>query len=163
MAKRKKGKPRKRTNANVPAKGRLRDMADRLWSLAIKADWNHRCAICGHRGDLNSHHLIVRTHTTTRHAVRNGICLCRRCHVFCPDRSPHQNAGGFTWWLEEHYPDLAEWYKTTMDNGDHRKFTGTTNADYYCDVIRTLKQYVPDDDYDRIVGVKFGQWLENNE
>ena len=156
-------KNRKRTNANVPAKGRLKDMADMLWSVAVKEDWNNRCAICGRRGDLNSHHLIPRQHIAARHDLKNGCCLCRRCHQFCPDRSPHQNAGGFAWWLEEHYPNLAAWYKAAMKSRTYRQFAGTANATYYCDVIRRLKEYVPEDDYERIVGVRFSRWLEENE
>lgn len=156
-------KRRKRTNTNVPAKGRLRDIADRLWSIAVKGDWAHRCAVCARTGDLNSHHLIPRQHQTTRYDLRNGVCLCRRCHQFCPDYSPHQNAAGFMGWLEVQCPASHEWYTKTVANGDCRQFNGTTNAAYYCDVIRSLREYVDDDDYARIVGQRFGAWLEQED
>lgn len=156
-------KRRKRTSNNVPAKGRLKELADQLWSLAIKDDWNHACAICGHRGDLNSHHLIPRAHQATRYELRNGICLCRRCHKFCPDRAPHQNPAGFMQWLSGNVPRVEQWYTITMATGEHRRFNGTTNAAYYCEQIRRLKQYVPEEDYERIVGVKFACWLEEAE
>ena len=160
MAKR---KTRKRTNANCPAKGRLKDMADALWSAASKIDWNHRCAICGKRDGLNSHHLAPRQHVTTRYDLRNAICLCCHCHQFSPDVSPHLNAAGFLLWLENHQPELHKWYTELVADGSYRRFEGTTNAQFYMDTIRRLKQYVPDDDYVRIVGQKFSLWLEDTK
>ena len=156
-------KRRKRTNSNVPAKGRLRDIADRLWSLAVKEDWANRCAMCGHRGDLNSHHLIPRQHAATRYDLHNGICLCRRCHQFCPDVSPHQNAAGFLVRLEWSYPATAKWYLETTESQEYKRFDGTTNAAYYCDQIRRLREYVEPEDFERIVGQRFSAWLEEQE
>ena len=155
-------KQRKRTNLNVPAKGRLRDMADQLWSLAVKEDWDHKCVACGHRGTLNSHHLIPRQFFSTRYDLQNGICMCGRCHQFCPNISPHQNAAGFLEWLDENWHAQFEWLKHMQYTKVYRTFNGTKNATYYCDTIRELKQYVDADDYTRIVGVKFSAWLEEN-
>ena len=148
-------KIRKRTNANVPAKGRLRDMADRLWSLAVRADWANKCAVCGAR-DCEAHHLVPRQHEATRYTLRNGIALCCHCHQFNRYSSPHQNSAGWIKWLEWHHPTLAEWY---FDNC-RPKFDGTKNAAHYIDVIRSLRQYVEPDDFERIVGVKFSRFLE---
>jgi len=153
-------KRRKRTNVNVPAKGRLKDMADQVWSLAVKNDWDHQCAVCGHRGDLNSHHLIPRGKTATRYMLANGICLCRRCHQFCPDVSPHQNAAGFILWLEEHHPDIAE--QTFQECESCVAFSGTTNALFYCDILRELREYIEPDDFRRIVGAKFSDYLDDS-
>lgn len=158
-------KRRKKTNSKVPAKGRLKDMADQLWSLAIKDDWNHSCAICGSRGILNSHHLIPRRYQATRYELRNGIALCASCHTFdgnpsgCGRPSAHGNSSAFDQWMRERHPDIVEW--VGLHNGT--KFDGTTNAAYYCSEIRRLKQYVSESDYERIVGVKFSRWLEENE
>jgi hypothetical protein len=156
-------KRRKRTNSKVPAKGRLRDMADQLWSKAVKADWSHKCAICGRGDSLNSHHLIPRTHQATRYLLRNGISLCKHHHVFCNDRSPHGNGMGFVLWLDANHLALGEWVFEMLDNGDHRKFNGTTNAAYYIDIILGLREYVDEDEYSSIVGVKFGQYLDQLE
>ena len=153
-------KRRKKTNSQLPAKGRLRDIADQLWSLAVKADWNHRCAICDIRGDLNSHHLIPRQHTATRYDLGNGICLCRRCHQFCPDRSPHQNAAGFILWLEEMYPGLFEWLMSTTESGAYQDFAGTKNAAFYVETICELRQYFEPEEFERIVGVRLSAYLE---
>ena len=139
-------------------------MADKLWALAVKDDWAHKCAVCG-RADkqLHAHHLIPRQWYATRYELMNGICLCASCHQFDADVSPHQNAAGWMTWLFNNHPKLEEWYTTSVEFGDHKKFEGTKNAAYYCDVIRSLKEYVEEDDYTRIVGVKFSRWLEENE
>lgn len=149
-------KRRKRTNSKVPAEGRLRDMADRLWSLAVRSDWNWRCAVC-RSGKCEAHHLVPRQHQATRYELRNGIALCTHCHQFDKDLSPHQNAAGFIFWLESHHADLAEWY---FDNRRPR-FDETLNAAYYCEQIQRLRQYVEPEDFVRVVGVKFAAYLED--
>lgn len=157
-------KLRKRVSRNCPAKGRLRDMADSLWSLAVRADWNHRCCVCGTRSSLNAHHLIPRQHEVTRYTpLRNGCCLCAHCHMFDADISPHLNAAGWMLWLSEHWPNLHKWYTTTVANGDHKPFDGITTPAYLCDVIRGLREYVEEDDFDRIVGIRFARWLRRKE
>ena len=149
-------KRRKRTNSQVPAKGRLRDMADSLWSLAVKIDWGHSCPMCGRRSNLNSHHLIPRSYTKTRYSLPNGICLCSHCHQFCPKQAPHQHGEGFRQWLESAHPNIAQWMRDNV----HPEFTGTTNADYYIGQIRRLRQYVEPEDFSRICGVRFEAYLE---
>ena len=150
-------KRRKRTNANIPARGVLRTMSDKLWSLAVRADWAHKCAVCGAR-DCEAHHLVPRQHEVTRYELRNGIALCCHCHQFDNDLSPHQNAAGWIKWLEWHHPELAEWY---FDNCRPKfRFDTTKNAAHYIEVIQSLRQYVEPDDFDRIVGIKFGRHLE---
>ena len=161
MMRRQSKKTRQRTNKNVPAKGRLRDMADRLWSRAVASDWNCRCAVC-RRGNCDAHHVIPRQHETTRYDLRNGIALCKQHHQFDADISPHQNAAGWLQWLSARWPQLHQWYVETMDSGEHRAFQGPKTADYYCGVILELKQYVDPEKYKEIVGVKFSRWLEEN-
>lgn len=151
-------KRRKRTNSNVPAKGRLKAIADRLWSLAIRADWAWKCAVCG-ASRCDAHHLVPRHNQATRYDLNNGIALCPRHHQFCPEISPHQNAAGWMAWLEENHPSRAEWYQKNRS----AKFTGTLTVDYYCDVIRGLREYVDENDFESVVGVRFSQWLEENE
>ena len=148
-------KRRKRTNKQVPAKGRLRDICDRLWSRAIVTEWNHRCAVCGHQ-KCEAHHLVPRQNQATRYDLYNGVALCPKCHKFSPDISPHQNAAAWMTWLVRNQPNLHEWY---CDNA-WKRFDGQTTAAYYCDVIQKLKEYVEDEDFDRIVGIRFSAWLE---
>jgi hypothetical protein len=137
-------------------------MADMLWSIAVRDDWDNRCAVCGN-SKCEAHHLIPRQHPKTRHDLQNGIALCANHHQFDADISPHQNAAGFVLWLQETYPGNAEWVFEMMDSGSHRNFEGTTNAFYYCDVIRDLKQYVDEQDYVRIVGKRFSAYLAAEE
>lgn len=153
-------KRRKRTSRDVPARGRLRELADRLWSKAVSADWAGKCAVCGAR-KCEAHHLIPRQHQATRYDLRNGIALCAPHHQFDPNISPHQNAAGWLLWLAEHQPELHQWYTEMTESGGQKKFNGTTNAVYYCDVIRGLKEYVDGDEYARIVGVRFADYLDS--
>jgi len=155
-------KRRKRTNSEVPAKGRLRDIADRLWSLAVRADWNHQCAVCGKRGGrLDAHHLIPRQHQRTRYELRNGICLCVHHHQFDPHLSPHQNAAGWINWLKRHHEQLYGWYGNVTATGEYQwppVEYPTINADYYCDQIWCLREYV--EEWESVVGVRFAAYLD---
>jgi len=146
---------RKRTNSNVPAKGRLRDMADRLWSLAVRSDWNYRCMVCGST-NVEAHHLVPRQHEATRYDLNNGVALCCRCHKFDKDVSPHLNAAGWMCRLTALHPERMDWYLTNC----RPKFTGTKNTEYYCGVIRSLRQYVEPEEFASIVGQRFAAWLE---
>ena len=152
-------KRRKRTSATIPAKGRLRDMADRLWSLAVRADWAERCAAC-RSGDIQAHHLIPRQHESLRYALENGIALCARHHQFDPHISPHQNAAGFVCWLRDHYPESHRWYMEMVEAGIP-PFLDLKSSLYYCRVLRDLRQYVDEDVFASVVGVRFGRVLDN--
>lgn len=163
---RKKGKHRKPTSKAIPfAKGVLRDKADRLWSFAVRDDWGWECAVC-HQSDiqLHPHHLIPRQHESLRYdlTLTNGMALCAWHHVRDPNVSPHVTAGGWLLWLYENFPKRHEWYIELIANGSYKTFDGTTNATYFIGVIRDLKQYVTDKDYERILGVKFSEWLTEN-
>ncbi len=152
-------KQRKRTNANIPAKGRLRDMADRLWSIAVRSDWNWKCAVCG-KGPCDAHHMIPRANEAMRYSLRNGVALCSSHHQFCPHVSPHQNAAGWMEWLRVNQPLRHEWYVETVTNGCHLKFAGTTNALYFCGVIVGFREYVEPEKFQEIVGIKFSEYLK---
>lgn len=154
----KRKKPRARVSRDVPAKGRLREFCDRLWSLSVRADWANRCMICGST-TVEAHHMVPRQHEATRYDLNNGACLCPRCHKFDKNVAPHLNAAGFLCWLRDHHPHRYEWL---LENR-RPTFTGTKNAPYYCSVIRRLKQYVDPSEYESVVGVKFAAWLEETD
>ena len=147
-------KQRKRTNKNVPAKGRLRDICDSLWGKSVLADWNHECAVCGGRA-TDPHHLVPRQHYATRYELSNGIGLCSRCHLWCPDRAPHQNAAGFMNWLEWNHPEVYLRYV----NDPRPDFTGTTNVAYFLELIRGFKQYFDEEQFIKIVGIRLSSYL----
>ena len=155
----KRRKQRQRTNKNIPAKGRLKDMCDSLWSFAVREDWGNHCAACPSL-KCEAHHLVPRQNQATRYDLRNGIALCASHHQFDHHVSPHQNAAGFLMWLMLAYPETYKWYMKATANGT-REWDGTTNAVYYCDVIWSFKRYVPDETFKLIVGIKFSAWLES--
>jgi hypothetical protein len=148
-------KIRKRTSVSVPAKGRLRDFADRLWSRAVRDDWANHCAVCGST-NVEAHHLVPRQHEQTRYDLKNGVALCAACHQFDKNISPHQNSAGWISFLIDNHHDRFDWF---MDNR-RPIFTGKKNADYYIATIRRLQPYVEPEEFTSIVGVRFAAWLE---
>ena len=55
---------------------------DRLWSKAVKAKYNYRCAVCYTTEGLESHHVVHRRQCgILRNDIENGICLCRDHHA----------------------------------------------------------------------------------
>ena len=126
-----------------------------MWSRAIRDDWNNRCAVCSNPV-TEAHHIIPRQNEQFRYDLLNGIALCTQHHKFDPAYAPHQNAAGWMKWLWLIHPKRASWY----EQNHWVQFTGTKTAIYYCDIIRGLAEYVDAADYDRIVGIKFGRWLE---
>jgi hypothetical protein len=132
-------------------------MADQLWSIAIRDDWNNKCAVCGNR-KCEAHHLIPRQHEATRYDMSNGIALCSHCHQFDPNISPHQNAAGWLEWLKRHHPQRYEWYVETVSTGV-RGFLGTKNTVHYLVRIKILEQYVSKEAFERVCGVRFTEYL----
>jgi len=59
---------------------------DRLWARRVKECG--KCEHCSMTGNLHAAHIISRRHKNTRWDIRNGICLCRRCHLFFAHREP---------------------------------------------------------------------------
>ena len=169
MGKRKKSKPimvkDKRTGEwriNRDATPTARRMADDVWSAAVKEDWNYRCAICGQCHTLNSHHIIPRQHYGSRYEMLNGICLCVNCHQYCPHYSPHVNGRGFDLWLEQHHQVNYEWTRELMKCGEHEDIE-TKTVFYFCDVLQSLREYVSEAEFVRIVGKRFSQYLEEHQ
>ena len=142
----------------IKKKKNLRKRADELWSLAVKVDWGHKCAVCGNRGALNSHHLVPRQNAP-RFSLRNGMALCASCHQFSPKLSPHQNAFGWKAWLKENHPIIHDW----CEEHKHDEFDGSKTEQYYLEVICDLKQYVEEAHFVHIVGPVLANWLEEQE
>lgn len=148
----------KKRDSRLPKKGRLRQIADRLWSLAVREDWNHRCAMCG-AGNCEAHHLLPRQLYGARYMLENGIALCAACHQWDANRSPHQNAEGWVAWLKNHKPKTYQWY-VGANAGRLGEFQGTKTDDFYVAQILELRQYVKPEQFTEVVGVRFGDYLE---
>ena len=144
---------------NPKAKSRIAKIADDLWGWAVREDWAHKCAVCKKAGD-QPHHLIPRQWYRYRFDLKNGICLCSWDHLRDPGVAPHANAPGWAYWMEAHHPRQWAWCMARTSKGDHKRFDEIKNLAYYCDVLRDLEQYVSDEDFRRICGVKFSAWLE---
>jgi hypothetical protein len=147
----------------IPAKSKLLKNADTLWSRAVRDDWGNRCAVCGNDSHLHAHHLVPRHHEATRYQLRNGICLCSYCHIRNKHFSPHMCAAGWLDWLSTNWPKLHQWYTGTVERGEHRLFDGTKNVAYYCGIIQGLREYVEENDFEQIVGIRFSAWLSSEE
>jgi len=90
---------------------------DTMWSLVIRqvgrCEWCGAAGIKGKNGsyrNLDAHHIISRGHTSYRHLVENGVCLCKRCHKFAP-HAAHNDRTGFLNWLREKRPGQWKWFQ----------------------------------------------------
>lgn len=159
----KKKKTRKRTNKDIPAKGRLRDFADTLWSRAVKLDWAGKCAACG-KGSGESHHIFPRAWEATRYDLENGLFLCWRHHMTDNEMAPHQNAPGFMDWMEDHLPGRYEWVQSSLATNLHKSFNGTKDAWHYIEVIKELQPQLPGEDFAELAAkmgfVRFVTYLD---
>jgi len=81
--------------------------ADKLWGEAIHLIYK-ACAVCG-KEPTESHHLIGRANTATRHEIENGIGLCALHHKWDNKLSAHSAPLAFAEWLQENDPDKWEW------------------------------------------------------
>jgi len=151
------GKRRKRVSRSIPAKGRLREIADKLWAAAVRDDWAGKCAVCGRtEGQLESHHIIPRGHEQTRYNLANGILLCRQHHMWDANMAPHENAAGWMDWLQDNHPQLHKWYV----EDPRPTFDGIVNWMYLGDVITEFQEYVDEEEYTKVVGIRFSRWLQ---
>lgn len=71
-------------------------ICDDLWAKLVKKRAGYQCEKCGSVKDLQSHHIVPRTHMSLRHDPENGVCLCKRHHLFWA----HKDATGFSEWIE---------------------------------------------------------------
>jgi len=78
----------------------LTKKADKLWSEAVKINYNYECQYCWKTEYLNSHHLYTRSRRNTRWDIDNGMCLCSGCHTLSSNFSAHQTSLEFFEWLE---------------------------------------------------------------
>lgn len=79
--------PRNKRPAKVrkTPRSKLKRMADKLWSLIVRAAG--KCRVCGTSARLQAAHGFSRRYLGTRYDLRNGWCLCSGCHVFFTHRA----------------------------------------------------------------------------
>lgn len=71
---------------------------DSAWSKLVKLEWGNKCAVCGNRRSLNSHHIYSRAKKSVCWDTMNGICLCVKHHIGT-EFSAHKTPNDFTFWL----------------------------------------------------------------
>ena len=98
----------------------------KLWRDAILILYNNHCANCGETYELECHHVIKRRNKQFRHDYRNGILLCKECHIWA------ETLDGKKWIIENHiyYDDILEeelHYKTFKD---YRFYNNITEKEF---------------------------------
>ena len=83
----------KKSRVKIKSKVKI---CDSLWSELVKKCAGYKCEICGTTTYLQSHHIIPRTCYSLRHDWNNGVCLCRRHHLFFA----HKDALAFAQWVQ---------------------------------------------------------------
>ena len=80
---------------------------DGLWAKIVKLRAQYRCQHCGSVHELAAHHLIRTWNKHYRWEVKNGICLCARCHS-----DAHDHPASFKAWLHIGFPGVYLWLTT---------------------------------------------------
>jgi hypothetical protein len=73
-----------------------------------------KCEVCDSGNNLNAHHILDKVfYKRLRLELKNGICLCVRCHKFGM-YSAHRNPIWFAMWLKENKKKQFEWIVKKM-------------------------------------------------
>lgn len=110
-------------------KSTQKNKLDKLWSEKIRS--YGRCEVCGEIRFLNAHHIVGRRNLHLRWDLRNGVCLCSRCHTFGKN-SAHQNPVWFMDWLDATRPEDANYLRKEQNVLE-------TNIDYEL-ILTNLKK-----------------------
>ena len=96
------------TTINQIIRKHLTDLADELWSTAVKL--GGRCAISNRTTNLEAHHLIKRGNHAYRWDLNNGICLYCRTHG-----DAESDEAAFFLWLSKNKKAQWKWYQEHKD------------------------------------------------
>jgi len=125
-------------------------MALKLWSLIVRQRAGG-CELCNKEADFDkygrqvkgtdAHHLVGRRNFLHRYSLNNGVCLCKGCHMYSRDHSPHYDMvsiAGFVAKMEteDHLKHRNDWFNSE----GFKKMQPTTTAEehYY----RLLDVYI---------------------
>ena len=83
---------------------------DKEWSLRVRTRYKFICQVCKRRAHNNNAAHIIPKHANPilRHDIRNGICLCFRCHKVGP-LAFHQNPLWFNKWMRRNKYKQWRW------------------------------------------------------
>lgn len=68
---------------------------DKLWSQLVILSAGGKCEKFGSNKHIQAHHIVPRTNWNLRFDERNGIALCRKCHLYWA----HKDSIEFYNWL----------------------------------------------------------------
>lgn len=89
--------PRKITKKGYKSK------CDTIFALIIRLPG--KCERCGSKSGLQCAHVISRKNLVLRWDIRNGLCLCLRCHLYWAHKNPLE----FADWYRQKYPVRYEY------------------------------------------------------
>ena len=114
-----------------------------LWSLIVR-DRAGGCELCNVEADydrfgrmvkgMDAHHIVGRNNYLHRYTLNNGICLCKSCHAFNREHSPHYDYNsvlGFKRKFESLDNLNHRWFWWQKDGGKKMQPTVTAEEHYY--------------------------------
>jgi len=112
-----------------------------IWSLIVRQRAGG-CELCHKDAEhdrfgrmvknLDAHHLVGRNNYLHRYSLNNGMALCKSCHAFNRDWSPHYDLNSVSGFIEEF--STAEHLKYRYDwwvQEGHKKHQPTEDAEYH--------------------------------
>lgn len=120
----------------VPKEGQLLD----LWAMAVKCFDGFKCAYCGKKSYLNSHHIFSRTNKSTKYDLNNGITLCAAHHTLSSKFSAHKTPAEFIEWIKEKRGE--EWYSNLRSKAKSiKKYTSEELRSIKYNFLEIKKHY----------------------
>jgi len=125
-------------------------MALKLWSLIVRQRAG-RCELCDKEAEtdkynrsvkgLDAHHLVGRRNYLHRYSLNNGVALCKSCHMFNREHSPHYDLPSMTGFVakmeyEPHLKYRNDWFN---EYGFKKHQPTETAEDHY---YRLLDVYI---------------------
>ncbi|KKM77860.1 hypothetical protein LCGC14_1365750 [marine sediment metagenome] len=103
-----------KSTIRVVIRHHLVNLADELWSAAVKVRFGWKCAVSNKTENLESHHLIRRGNWTHRWTVENGVCLNSGWHTLGSDIAAHGATDvteRFRDWMLQNYSEQWAWFE----------------------------------------------------
>lgn len=102
-----------KSTIRVVIRHHLVNLADDLWSAAVKVRFGWKCAVSNKTENLESHHLIRRGNWTHRYSVMNGVCLNSYYHTLGSGIAAHGATDvteRFRTWMEDYHLEQWAWF-----------------------------------------------------
>jgi len=108
----------------------FRGKADTEWSLQVRA--GGKCEKCGATEHLHAHHVINKSLSSfLRYELKNGICLCFKCHFWWHHEAPTVTSD---WFIKKFGQERFDWLNSQRHEPAH------TNTRFYEENYIRLKE-----------------------